>query len=253
MKNLFKSVLLFASFIFLFGCDSNTDPSNSGKLSLYMTDAPGDFTEVNVTFSEISVHRDNEWVNVKSDPVTINLLSYNNGNKMLLGTKELPSGKYTQIRLIVQSADVLVNGQRFNLTVPSGEIKLGPEFNVENGITYELVLDFDVARSVVAVGQPANPTGYKLKPVIRMSPVAVTGSISGLITNHDNSPTAFAIQGADTVTSSIVKADGNFTLGFLPAGSYKVLVSDKLNKSYTNPAAVVETGKNTNLGNITLQ
>ncbi|MFA7227862.1 MAG: DUF4382 domain-containing protein [Melioribacteraceae bacterium] len=253
MKAILKSLFIFASFIFLSGCDSNTDPSDSGKLNLYMTDAPGDFTEVNVTFSEISVHINNEWVSVKSDPVTINLLNYNNGTKMLLGTKELPSGKYTQIRLIVQSANVLADGQRMNLTIPSGEIKLGPQFTIEDGLTYELVLDFDVARSIVITGPKNNPTGYKLKPVVRAQTIAVTGSISGMVSNHENAPTAFAIQGTDTLTSSFVKSDGNFTLGFLPAGLYKVVVSDTLNKSFTNPSVTVEIGKTNNLGNITLQ
>ncbi|NIV11174.1 MAG: DUF4382 domain-containing protein, partial [Aliifodinibius sp.] len=55
------------------------------------------------------------------------------------------------------------------------------QFTITEGSTYELVVDFDVNRSIVITGPPHNP-GYKLKPHLRVMPLAVSGSISGTIT-----------------------------------------------------------------------
>ncbi|MCK6622013.1 MAG: DUF4382 domain-containing protein [Calditrichaceae bacterium] len=231
-------------------------PAGQGILRISLTDAPGDFEAVNITFSEIRAHIDSQWVAVQDTPKTINLLEWNNGQSIVIGTAEVPAGHYSQIRLKIDSAEVVVNGITHPLDVPSGAqtgLKLNAHFMVAGGSTYELVIDFDVNRSIVVTGPPHNPR-YKLKPVIRVAPKAITGSISGTVLNYQDLPVAYAIQDADTVTSSLVSGDtGKFMLAFLPAGFYTVSIEDTAGLSFTKDSVEVVAGTDKDLGLITLQ
>ena len=254
-KQLLRNMLIFGLLSTLItSCTTDaTSPEEGGTLKLYLTDAQSAYDEVNITFSEISAHFNSDWITVVGEPVKVNLLNYNNGETLLLGSEDLPAGKYTQIRLLISDADIVVDGaQPLSMTVPSEKLKLGPQFTIEDGITYEMVIDFDAERSVVVTGPKDNPS-YKLKPHIRVVPKALTGSISGNVLNNDYNPVAHAIQGTDTLTSSIVKEDGTFILGFLKAGTYQVDIGDNDDpiKSYST-SAIVSVGENTDLGEITL-
>ncbi|MEN8193124.1 MAG: DUF4382 domain-containing protein [Bacteroidota bacterium] len=254
-KNLLNVFILsILSMFLIFSCSDSTSPEGNGILSLYLTDAPSSYDAVNITFSEVSAHLVPDWIPVVGDTVTANLLDFNNGETLLLGSESLPAGKYTQIRLHISDASITVDGVPASMTVPSGELKFGPQFTIEEGMTYELVIDFDASRSVVVSGTEENPE-YKLKPHIRVVPKARTGSISGNVTNHEFNPIAYAIQGTDTVTSSIVKDDGTFILGFLEAGTYQVDIEDSDDPIKTNSIFDVEVsvGESTDLADITLQ
>jgi len=253
--------LLVTFLVFFFSsCEEESTPtggpSSTGTLTIYLTDSPtiADFDSVNITFSQVSAHLDSEWVTVLGSPVTVNLLDLVNGNAIIFGSADVPAGKYTQIRIKIDNAYVVLTGQEdpIPMTVPSGAqtgLKLGPQFTVVEGATYELIVDFDVSRSIVI-----NQQGYKLKPHLRVTPLALSGSISGTVTNPDNLPTAFAIQGNDTITTTLVNpVDGFFRLSFLPAGSYTVSIRDGLNRSATREDVVVVAGLEKQLGDIELQ
>jgi hypothetical protein len=133
-------------------------------------------------------------------------------------------------------------------------LKLLTKFEVIAGSTYDLVLDFDAERSVVVTGPRQSPTGFKLKPVIRAMAMVATGSISGIVTNPTDLPVAYAIAGADTVTSTQVDGtSGFFRLAFLSPGSYTVSVVDTTGKSFTQPNVPVTAGQDYSVGNVTLQ
>ena len=252
-------ILFFTTaFVFFIGCEQDTNSvADTGTLKVYMTDAPAEYEAVNITFSEVSAHINDQWLTVQGDTVTVNLMEWNNGNSIILGEAELPAGHYTQIRLMVQEAEVIVDGQSISLTVPSSlqtGLKLGPEFTLNAGSTYELVVDFDVARSIVVTGPRHMPTSYKLKPYLRCVPRAISGSISATVTNPEHLPVAYALQNSDTITSAIVDtSSGYFQLSFLPEGSYTISVRDTLDQSYNQDNVLVAIGENNNLGQITLQ
>jgi len=243
----------------LSGCaDNSTNPGQVGTLKISLTDAPATFEGVNITFSEISAHIDDQWVSIRSDePVTVDLLQWNNGKSIVIGTAEVPAGHYTQIRLKITGAEVRVDGKTYPLFIPSGAqsgLKLLVNFDVNPGSTYELVLDFDVNRSIVTTGPANQPHSYLLKPTIRVVPKATTGSISGTVTNPENLPIAYAITTAnDTVTSTNVMPDGNFMLAFLPEGIYQVAVRDTLNRQFLKDSVEVVAGNDVNIGAITLE
>jgi hypothetical protein len=246
--------------IILTGCETNStgvESDQMGTLTIYLTDAPAAYDSVNITFSEVSAHIDSEWVVIQGEPVTVDLLEWTNGKSMVLGSADVPAGKYTQIRIKIDDAEIGVNDQVYSLDVPSDAqtgLKLGPQFTINAGSTYELIVDFDACRSVVTTGSEKNPTGYKLKPRLRVMSMAITGSISGTVSNPDSLPVAYAIQNGETITSSIVSPDdGSFMLSFLPEGLYKVSVADTSDNSYNQDDVQVNVGSDNNLGNITLQ
>jgi hypothetical protein len=249
--------LLMANFS---SCDKEaTEPSvKNGNIIVHLTDAPVDFDAVNITFSEISVHLDSEWVTIdmESDS-TVNLLDWTNGKSMILGQDEVPAGHYTQVRLKIKAAEIIVDNETFPLDVPSGAqtgLKLGFNFTVDPGSTYELVLDFNVNKSIVTTGPMKDPKGYKLKPQIRVISKAVSGSISGMVTNPGDQPTAYAIQGSDTTTSTLVDiSSGYFILSYLPDGSYTVAIEDMTEKSGVKTDVGVVAGQNNDIGEVTLQ
>ena len=150
----------------------------------------------------------------------------------------------------------VVDGQTKDMKVPSGAqsgLKLGPPFTIAEGSTVELMLDFDANRSVVVTGPPDNPKKYLLKPRLRLISKDLTGSISATVTNPEHLPTAFAIAGADTVTSTLVDKDsGGFMLAFLPEGLYTVSVRDTLDQFFTSTAVEVIAGRDNALSSITL-
>lgn len=244
----------------LYSCDKEpTEPSiENGYIIIHLTDAPADFNAVNITFSEISAHLDSEWVTIDIEPdSTVNLLDWTNGKSMILGKDEVPAGKYTQIRLKIKAAEIVVDNVTFPLDVPSGAktgLKLGLHFTINPGSIYELVIDFDVNKSIVTTGPKKNPKGYKLKPHIRIISKAITGSISGTVTNPVDMPTAYAIHGSDTTTSTMVDTvSGFFMLSFLSEGSYTVAIEDTTGKSFTRDDVMVVAGKNNDIGEVTLQ
>ena len=242
------------------GCDKEaTEPSvNTGNIIVYLTDAPVSFDAVNITFSEISAHLDSEWViiNLQSD-ATVNLLDWTNGKSMIIGQEEVPAGHYTQVRLKIKAAEIVVDDEIFALDVPSGAqtgLKLGLNMTIEPGSTYELVLDFDVNKSIVTTGPKKDPKGYKLNPHIRVISKAASGSISGIVTNPIDMPFAYAIQNSDTITSTMVDvSSGYFMLSYLPEGSYTAAIEDTIGKSFVQNNVDVVAGQNHNIGDVTLQ
>jgi hypothetical protein len=263
MRAHFPVILVLIVFLFGGGCGedkaSSPDNKSAGTLKIHLTDTPGYFDKVNITFSEIAINRQGDseqesWIVIKGEPQTFDLLTLSNGATSLLGEKQLEPGQYSQIRLKLTGAEVVIKGVSYTLDVPSGStsgLKLGTGFTIEPGITTEFVVDFDVARSIHTTGKKQE---YKLNPRLRLIAKASSGAISGKVTNYLNDPVAYAISGVDTVTSVVVKKDtGGFLLGFLPPGTFTVSVADTLKKSHEKTGVTVTLGSVTNIGDITLQ
>lgn len=140
--------------------------SDSGRISIYVKDLPAEWTHVNITFSEVKIHKansgnDSGWQTLPMRNQTLDLASLTNVSA-LLATGNVDAGKYTQIRLVVVSAvGTMANGTIVNFTVPSGELKTTHPFNVTSGHTETLTLDFDLSKSIIHTG-----SGWKFKPVL---------------------------------------------------------------------------------------
>jgi hypothetical protein len=249
MKNKLLILFVLASFSgFLFSC--NSDDKNA-RLQVWLTDAPGDYQEVNIDIQGVEVHSsenagENGWISLDVEGGVYNLLELTNGLDTLLGEVEIPGGRISQVRLKLGNNNTIkVNDQVYDLETPSGQqsgLKLQVHEILTEGITYKILLDFDVARSIVLAG---NGT-YKLKPVIRAITEAQDGAIKGVISPKEATPAIYAISNLDTLGTTYSDSTGHFLLRGLPAGSYKVVFIP--NSSFD---VVEKTSVTVQLGNVT--
>ena len=217
---------LFASLVFglvCLGCSSE----NTSRLEVRLTDSLGDFDAVNIDIQGVEVNSSNAnsgWVSLDIAKGVYDILKLTNGLDTLLGSLELPSGKVSQIRLILGDKNsIKINGQIHNLTTPGAQqsgLKLNLHATLTEGITYTILLDFAAARSIVRRG---NGT-YSLKPVIRAIEEATSGVIKGTITPVDATPAVYVIAGSDTVSSTFADTTGKFLVRGVAAGVYNVSI-----------------------------
>ena len=205
------------------GCDKSTGPGGAGQMTMYMVDAPAHYDAVNIVVKEVAVHSSTQgWVTINSTERTFNLLSLTNGAAAVLGSASLAVGQYTEIRLILGAGStVVVDGQTFGLTVASGfetGIKLVHSFDIEEGARYDLLLDFDAARSIIQVGLT-----YVLKPTIRVQALASSASISGTVQPSSASALITATSANDTATT-YATSSGAFKFVGLASATYSLTV-----------------------------
>ncbi|GAT63731.1 DUF4382 domain-containing protein [Paludibacter jiangxiensis] len=235
-----------------------TDPVKNATFSVRLTDAPANFQQVLIDIQSAQINvaatgvTDN-WVSLPIRSGVYNLLDFRNGMDTLLAKIELPAGQITQMRLVLGSNNqVKINDQLYTLDTPSA-MQSGLKFNINailtEGIDYQLWIDFDAARSIVAKGNG----GFNLKPVIRTFTKATSGAIKGMVSPVAAAPYVTAIAGGDTI-GTIAGSDGKFLLRGIDAGTYKVVfqpVSPYTNKTVDN--VLVTSGQVTDMGTVALQ
>ena len=249
-------VFLFLS-LFWFACD--TEQSQPARLEVLLTDAPGDYEEVNIDIQDVQIHNSEGdqnagWVSLNVEEGVYDILELTNGLHALLASAELPAGRISQIRLVLGANNtVKINGELKSLSTPSAQqsgLKLKLNASLQEGVTYTVKLDFDAARSIVSAG---NSGKYILKPVIRAYEEATSGAIKGNVTPVDSSPAVYAIAGTDTVATAFTDAAGKFMISGVPAGTYKVSFSPKTGyQPLAKDGVAVTVGNVTNLGAITI-
>ena len=231
------TILTFAFIVALGlnGCSTSED--DMGTLSVLLTDAPFPtdlVDEANVTIIKLEAREadggeQSPYLTLSEETQTYNLLDLRNGVTAGLAELDVPAGSYDLFRLYVSEGFVLMkDGTTHNLKVPSGAqtgIKLfvSPAIEVVNGLTSDLLLDFDVEKSFVTKGGRDNITGFNFKPVIRAANVSTVGRLSGSVADTSavalNNATVWVSQ--DTVVStSYTGSDGVYTILGLPAGTY---------------------------------
>jgi len=176
-----------------------------GTLKVYVTDkrAREDVTGILVTVSEVQVHKalaeqeqeqeqeqqqstagnqtrereqeqqqaqegQGEWisVNISDDARTFDLFDIE-GIEQYLGQIGVEAGKYTQIRLVIETVQVEFNssGSLEDARIPSKELKIVHPFNIVKGETTTLVIDFDADRMVTITGAG----DIIVKPVVKLA------------------------------------------------------------------------------------
>jgi hypothetical protein len=157
-------------------------PGPIGTLEVRVTDAKNEpaVTAIDMTFDNISVHRagvegdsDGEWITVAENlGRTVDLLQLS-GVGELLGQDDIEAGHYTQIRVGVVKVVVTIDGSSEDValeptgdaTIPSGELKFVQGFEVEDGETTVITIDFDISadKSLVFAGGK-----WLFKPTIKL-------------------------------------------------------------------------------------
>jgi len=186
---------LFATFAFA-GCSDG--PNGSGRVSLLITDAPGDVVAAVVTVSAVNLVGDDGNVVLFNTPFTTNLLDLAGTTDTLAEDVEVPNGKFHELRFIITGGYVEVdNGDGTtsiysssptyaglppaavvtgSLQMPSFgssglKVKVPGNTLVVNDDHHVILVDFDAAQSF---GQLAGGSGQWV-----MHPVIVASDVTG--------------------------------------------------------------------------
>jgi hypothetical protein len=141
--------------------------SRTSTLRVKLTDAPGDWQEVNIDLKEVNVNFSDDstgWVSLQTKDTIYNLLGLQNGLDTLIAQGTFPTNTVKEIRLVLgNNNSIKVNGQVYPLTIPSGSTSgLKIKVNKKLNATLEtVILDFDAGASVTE-----EQDGFKLRPVI---------------------------------------------------------------------------------------
>ena len=189
-RNLFTAL---AVVLLLAGCsgDGSGPGGETARVTLLLTDAPGDITTAMVTIEEIYLQGgEGGRVVLMDEPVTTDLLTLASSTQTLLEDVEVPAGTYSQLRFVISGAYIEVErdggateffasvsdyeGLPENATVAGLLImpslnSSGLKVNFPGSLTLEegettLLVDFDVAESF---GKEAGQSGkWVMHPVI---------------------------------------------------------------------------------------
>ena len=158
------------------------EPAATGTIEVRVTDAPrqDEVTSILVTVSAVEVHKaaveqeqqqvqegEGEWLtlDIIAEANPFDLLKIK-GVEEVLAVDEMAAGKYTQIRLTIDRVEVaLGGGEPEEAKLPSGELKIVHPFDVVEGETTVLLLDFDAEKSVTVAGKD----NIIVKPVVKLA------------------------------------------------------------------------------------
>src|SRR5262245_53121482 len=247
------SALGTLAILFSTSCGSGHSGAGTGTVKLKLTDAPASIDAVNLVVDQVSVHRvgddDSGWEVIRTDTFTVDLLTLRNGVFADFAEGIVPAGHYNQVRLkLTDGSTITVDGDTQPLTVPSGMssgYKIHGDFEVPEGGTVTLLLDFDAEQSVHQTGNGR----WMLRPTCKVMVENQAGSISGSVDPASQETQVFALSGPDTVSRATSGGNGGFVLGLLSAGTYDVAFDPGAGYRDTTRAGIsVSAGQTTDIG-----
>lgn len=254
------------------GGGDGTSVATNGTLRLALTDAPAcGYDAVNVTIQKVRIHQsssagdsDGGWSEIVLNPARrVNLLNLTNGVLDELGQTPLPTGKYTQLRLVL--ADNSGSGQPANsvvlssdksevaLKTPSGQqsgVKTTIDIDIGASKMADFVLDFDACKSVVVAG---NSGQYLLKPVVSVIPRYISGVTGFVDATLISGYTSVSLQqGGVVVKATTPDITGKFLLQPVAPGSYTLVLTapNRTTAIVTGVAVATETVTSVNASGI---
>jgi hypothetical protein len=242
-----------------------------GTLKIYLTDALekngayDTYDAIEISISRIEAHfveTDKEQQDIEDaskskkgnwQPIVewdggyeVDLIALKGKSILLASLEQLPSRKYTQLRifLVEDQAIIVVDGEDYPLplNIPSvGQtgIKLIHPFEIIPGQITELILDFDAQKSIIKTGNDE----YKLKPVIgiisnyydQVGGESYLGSIAGLVYGLNGTGGNVVIVGASVKIEGLIlpflettttgTGEDGYTINDIPFGVYTVTAS----------------------------
>ena len=193
--------LMFAVVTMLSVASCGGTQQGTGKMSVMITDAPGDFKAAVVTITRIDLQGSGGTTVLSNNLVTTNLLTLSNGASTLVQDAVVPAGKYTELDFVISGGYVeVVEGGLTTIYASSptyeglpagakvgGTLKM-PSF-AESGLKVKLpdgtviatsdskvlFVDFNVAQSF---GHEAGNSGsWVMHPVVTATDFGLSGSL----------------------------------------------------------------------------
>ncbi|GAB3227427.1 DUF4382 domain-containing protein [Algoriphagus aestuariicola] len=173
------------------------------------------------------------------------------GVALPVARSEIQMGKITGITLRLGTENALfLDEDRYPLSLPGGnaDYSLPLSVDLEQGISYDLILDFDLEKSIQVVN--ASPLELDFNPTLSAFSGVGRGDISGTTSPTSLKPVIYAIQAGDS-TSTHTNSSGGFLFRLEP-GTYTLYLDPK-NTSYADTVLNVEvkSGSTTTLERIT--
>ncbi len=188
----------------LSACSDGSGPSGDGtaRVSVHLTDAPGDILAAVVTISEIYLQGSGGKTVLSSTPVTTDLTLLANATATLVDEVEIPEGTYSELRFVITGGYIEVEdgagGSEIYATSPTyaglpagaqvdGELQM-PSFGASGlkvqfdgaqtlsiGADEDLLVDFDVSQSF---GKQAGNSGrWVMQPVVKGASLSQAGTV----------------------------------------------------------------------------
>lgn len=188
-------------------CSDSSTSSGTARISLLLTDAPGDIKAAVVTISEIDLQGSGGTHVLMNTPVTTDLLTLAGSTAQLVKDAVVPAGTYAQLRFVITGGYVEVDNGDGTTSIyasspnyaglPSGATVAGtlqmPSYG-QSGLKVNLpggdvtlasgekvfLVDFDVSQSF---GQQAGDSGmWVMHPVVKATDFQTTGGLTVQLT-----------------------------------------------------------------------
>ncbi|HPC98186.1 MAG TPA: DUF4382 domain-containing protein [Bacteroidales bacterium] len=244
-----KKIVVFAGALALLISACTKTENETGRLIVKVTDDPFNISYVEsatVTITKIELKRaghnytpgENPFIVLSEDTITLDLINLRNGITKELLDLEIPAGTYDQLRLYVDNAGLKIREQNspFHCKVPGGpqtgiKIFIRPALVVGGGLTSELLLDFDLSRSFVMLGNlnhHLGVNGFIFKPVIRAVNNSSAGRVEGFVSDTSKVKLANAkvwLTRDTVITTAFTDTLGYYAMIGIPAGTYSVFAT----------------------------
>lgn len=107
-----------------------------------------------------------EWKVLSTKEMSFDLLKLRNGKTKRMVSMDLEAGTYNQVRLKLTKAQLVVDGEKLELDVPSGSksgLKVKAVFVIDEKNNSSMTVDFDAGKSLTRTGKDE----WKLQPVLK--------------------------------------------------------------------------------------
>ncbi len=132
--------------------------SGEGTVAIGIKDSPiGSVSHVYLAISGIELQGNgNSTASYQTGLQKFDLLSLVNVTKMM-GNVNVPAGNYTMIRFTIDSAIATIGNTNVTLNVPSGELKVPVQFQVQSTKTTTIVLDITADQTEISASNNLRP------------------------------------------------------------------------------------------------
>jgi len=238
--------------------------SSKSSISLRLTDAPiDDLLRVVIEFTGVELKQNgNGWIRFDlATPLSVDLLQLQGAiTADLLSNVPVSDGNYRELRLFTSNSATAnfveeSTGGIQPLQIPGGSgagLTILENFTITEGLTSNLIVDFDLRRSILS---PGNSGNYQFSPVMRLIEASSAGNVSGMVdpamlttgcsdqlvdtynavyvySGHNITPDDIDQQAnnVEPVATTTVSYDASldkyvYTVAFLPAGDYTLAVT----------------------------
>jgi len=187
-----------SSFLMITACGGGGGGSiEYGEVAMHITDTKPllpegakNVTNLWITFTGVLVHKSGGgWISLPltgDPPHIIDLLQFIDGNTTkIVPPALLEYGKYTQIRLLIDSAIIRFNNDPDTdspVVIPPEHLKTDKNFifDVDKPAAVDIIIDLDLSQSLV-VTDPFGTPSYKLNPVLHIVRASEAATINGEI------------------------------------------------------------------------